>query len=211
MPQASLPLTEAAVAPNAGLILMARTAGEVTLKYDGETGRAAGSDQRVPNRATIVTGANSHAVLVFSNGNTLQLGAETTLTIADFTQEPFAQAVKVAELVEEPSVSQTRLQLVRGSVISHVKRLKVDLGSSFRVETPVGQMKPATAGGIFYLEFRPVQTGQASFELRASAGECVFFSKEDPAKTIRVPEGQKISLTVNVTRAADGQLRATAR
>jgi hypothetical protein len=199
---AAPPSTQLGAPVNAALILAAKVVGDVAMTQN-ERAQRLSVDQRIPSGVTVTTEKDSLAVLVFSNGTTLQLGEDTSLALADYFQDPFARAVKVAELVEEPSVSRTRLRLLHGTVIGEVKRLKLDHGSSFQVETPVGEMKSLGAGGTFQLEFGPAGSGQAAFRLKSGRGDFVLTRGDDPAKTIRVPEGQQIAIDVSVTAAPE--------
>jgi hypothetical protein len=129
----------------------------------------------------ITTAKDSSVILVFSNGATLNLGAESVLSIDEFLQDPFAAPVKVGELMEEPTVSTTKLNLLRGELISNVKKLHKDAGSSFTVQTPVGAA--GIRGTTFRLTFKP-QGSRASFSLTMLEGviELVFGNR--PSVTV---------------------------
>jgi len=87
---------------------------------------------------TITTDDKSSVVILFSNGAATQLGAQSELSIEKFLQDPFQDAIKLADLTEEPTVSTTKLKLNRGELVGVVKHLKHDQGSSFEIETPIG-------------------------------------------------------------------------
>lgn len=179
-------------------------------------------DDRVPQAAKIVTGKDSSIVLVFSNGATTQLGSDTELVIEEFLQDPFAKIVRIAELVEEPSRSRTRLALNRGELVGNVKKLKHAEGSSYTIVTPVGAA--GIRGTTFRIVFRPVAVGQAfgaipqpvEFSLTTLEGDVRFQpvapnavaggggfvgSPEVPVRT-----GQEIVLNLTVSRNPAGQL-----
>ena len=99
------------------------------------------------------TGEDARVLLVFSNGATVNLAAKSTLAIDEFLQDPFAQPVKVSELVDEPTTSITKLNLVRGELMSNVKHLRRDKGSLFNVQTPVGAA--GIRGTTFQVLYRP--------------------------------------------------------
>src|SRR4051812_30290390 len=73
-----------------GQISAAKVTGSVQVKVADKT-RDLHNGDNVEQSATVITALNSSVVLVFSNGATTQLGAETTLTIEQFLQDPFAQ------------------------------------------------------------------------------------------------------------------------
>src|SRR3982751_1037028 len=74
-----------------GQISAAKVNGSVHVKVAGQT-RDLHNGDFVEQAATVSTELNSSVVLVFSNGATTQLGADTTLTIDEFLQDPFAEA-----------------------------------------------------------------------------------------------------------------------
>lgn len=122
----------------------------------------------VTQNQIVNTGDDSRVLLVFSNGATISLGPKSRLSIEEFLQDPFTQPVKVSELVDEPTTSITKLNLIRGELISNVKHLRRDKGSSFSVETPVGAA--GIRGTTFQIVYRP--TGNvASYALRMVEGK----------------------------------------
>jgi hypothetical protein len=219
-------------------VLAARVTGTVQTILNGQA-TPLRTDDRVPQAAKIVTGANSSVVLVFSNGATTQLGSDTELIIEEFLQDPFASTVRVAELAEEPSRSRTRLSLNRGELVGNVKKLKHAEGSSFTVSTPVGAA--GIRGTTFRIVFRPVGAGQAfgalaqpfEFSITTLEGDVGFqqgtpgvpFTSTGPTPVpgiatapvtgtttlpiIGVPTGQEFSLTVTVAQNPAGQLVVT--
>lgn len=84
----------------------------------------------------IVTTAMSSAHLVFSNGSELTVKENTSVTIAELTQEAFGGNKSYEQLKADPSKSQALLQLNYGKVSGHVKQLRA--GSKFNIETPLG-------------------------------------------------------------------------
>jgi len=83
-------------------------------------------------------------------------------------QDPFNQPIKVSELVDEPTTSITKLNLVRGELMSNVKHLRRDKGSVFSVQTPVGAA--GIRGTTFQVLFRP-SGNFASYALRMVEGK----------------------------------------
>ena len=122
----------------------------------------------VTSSQIINTGDDSRVLLVFSNGATVSLGAKSRLAVDEFLQDPFTQPVKVSELVAEPTTSSTKLNLIRGEMLSNVKHLRLEKGSSFSVQTPVGAA--GIRGTTFQIVYR--STGSvASYALRMVEGK----------------------------------------
>lgn len=99
---------------------------------------------------SIVTGAWSTALLVFSNGSEILVTEKTSITIVELSQEAFGGTKSYEQLKADPSKSQSLLQLNYGKVSGHVKSLKA--GSRFEIETPLGTA--AIRGTKFVVECR---------------------------------------------------------
>ena len=201
--------TPGAAAPKvtggAELILVAKVNGTATMTVDGATTPLA-VDVKVPQSAKINTLKNSSVVLVFSNGATTQLGAESEMVIQEFLQDPFAGTIAMATITDEPSISTTRLKLNHGELVGKVAHLKHDKGSTFVVETPVGAA--GIRGTTFQIVFRPNGTGQAFFQLSTVEGSVAFGQPSgvtaQGTANVPVPTGQAITVTVDVTTNAQG-------
>ncbi len=201
------------VTGGAELILVAKVTGIVTMTVNGATTPLA-VNNKVLQSAKITTAKESSIVLAFSNGATTQLGAETELVIEEFLQDPFATMVKMADITDEPSVSTTKLKLNHGELVGKVAHLKHDQGSTFVVETPVGAA--GIRGTTFRIVFRPNGTGQAFFQLSTIEGNVAFGAPGTGGGTatpgvtatgtanVAVPQGQEISVNVDVTVNAQG-------
>lgn len=138
----------------------------------------------------INTGDDSRVLLVFSNGATVNLGPRSRLSIQEFLQDPLAQPVKVSELVDEPTTSTTKLNLIRGEMISNVKHLRREKGSTFAVETPVGAA--GIRGTTFQIVYRP--TGNvANYALRMVEGK-IAQDFNGRAREVEVVRDQQVAL-----------------
>ena len=146
---------------------------------------------RLAEGQVITTGKAARVVLVFSNGATVNLGAESVLSIDEFLQNPFADVIKVGDLQEEPTTSTTKLHLVRGELVSNVKKLRRADGSIFTIETPVGAA--GIRGTTFRLAYRP-QGNRASFALTMIEGtiELIFKTRNRP---VMVSDAKELILT----------------
>lgn len=123
-----------------GVIRVMRLVGTVKVT-DITTGNtvALNSGDVLSEDYTIQTGPYSSVVLLFSNGSTLLLKADTELSVSEFIQEPFKSTTEyMSQLDTEPSSSQTTLKLKYGSLIGQVKRLNTEEGSTYDVATPTG-------------------------------------------------------------------------
>lgn len=206
---------EAVPAKPSGLIVVAKVIGSAELTVAGVTKALRVHDEVLP-KAKITTADDSSVLLVFANGATAQLGAQSELVLERFLQDPFDAAVKLSELAEEPSRSLTALALNRGELVGSVKRLRYDLGSSFTIQSPVGAA--GVRGGLakFRMVFRSTGAGQAHFSLSCATGNVVF-QPTQPATSegggrvtgLSIPAGQEIAISVNVTRNEQGGLVVT--
>jgi len=84
--------------------------------------------------STIETKADSSNTLVFSNGTSIIVGPNSRFEVKKFLQEPFTPNRN--DLDVEPSISQTVVKMLRGSVGVCTSRLVA--GSSMSYQTPHG-------------------------------------------------------------------------
>lgn len=179
----------------AGRIVVAKVTGTVTATNSADrTSRALATNDVIGQNYVISTAGASSAVLVFSNGATVNVGADSVLSIDEFLQDPFDQAVKVSDLKEEPSTSTTRLNLTRGELVGNVKHLHQDKGSSFTVNTPVGAA--GIRGTTFRIVFTPDASGKVTFSLQTADGQVLFTGTTNTQ--VKVDAGKQITATVEV-------------
>ncbi|MBI5768610.1 MAG: hypothetical protein HZA93_12500 [Verrucomicrobia bacterium] len=189
-------------------IVAAQVKGEVEMRVGSEL-RALKTSEVVPQGARVLTGADSSAVLVFSNGVTLSLAAETELAIEQFLQDPFSAATTVAGAKQEPTVSKTLLNLFRGEIVGQTPQLNFAQGSAFGVRTAVGVFMPPARGtpeagefrgGVFRLRWgRPDAAGGIRLVASAGGSPWVFLQPTGgEAKSIIIPPGQQIEIGVGV-------------
>lgn len=165
-----------------GKIVVGAVSGEVFAMGGGDTQRTQlKKDALLYEGQVITTAKGASVILVFSNGATVNLGEESVLSVDEFLQDPFASPVKVGELTAEPTTSTTKLNLLRGELISNVKKLRKADGSSFNVQTPVGAA--GIRGTTFQLTYKP-RGNRASFSLTMIEGviELVFGNR--PSVTV---------------------------
>jgi hypothetical protein len=101
--------------PRPGSVIATQVVGDVKITAGSET-RPVKLDERLRVGVVFTTGRRSFLELALSNGTILQLGAESEMELDEFGQQPFSSSVKIAELKGEPTISRTRLRLVRGDM-----------------------------------------------------------------------------------------------
>lgn len=191
----------------AGAIKAVRVSGEVTrIASSGAPGPVA-EGQALIETDTIVTGRNSGVVLVFMNGSSVKLAAESRLAIEEFKMDPAGETIAVAALKEEPTTSKTRLNLAYGDLIGSVKKLGTS--SRFDIRTPVGAA--GIRGTTFRIVLRFGSDGRVAFTLSTAEGRVVFSGAvpaatsptAPPSREIEVTAGNEVSAVVEVSPATN--------
>jgi hypothetical protein len=181
----------------AGAIKAMRVQGDVIKMASNGTTAKVTEGQAIVETDTIITRAKGSVVLVFANGSSVRLAENSRLAIDEFKMDPLAQNIAVRQLVNEPTVSKTRLNLAYGDMVGNVKKL--NSASSYDVKTPVGAA--GVRGTTFRLVVRFDTAGQASFTLSTADGHVVFESAIQTTGgtgTIDVPAGTEVSATAQI-------------
>ena len=125
-----------------GAIIIASLEGQVAVK-NNETGNLLPADRvkvggMIFDGHTVETGKGSKVVLLFSSGTITTLKEESVLNIKKFAQQKFdpTKAGKLTARKDEPSPSETVIDLSLGDMVVDVKKLKKE--SSFNIDSPVG-------------------------------------------------------------------------
>ncbi len=129
-------LSQAAM--DAGIIKAFRVKGGVQL-LDESTGVRSPMEegQTFSQGYTVTTGKNSSVVLLFSNGSSIIVNAESILSVSKFLQEPYDPGLgEYTDLDADPSQSDTLLKMDYGEIIGNVKSLRQE--SKYQVDTPAG-------------------------------------------------------------------------
>ena len=156
-------------------------------------------EEKITEQNTVVTtGPASRVILVFSNGATINLAAESQLNIETFQQDPFGGEYSIENATSEPDAkSVTKLRLTRGELVGNVKTLRSDLGSEFTVSTPAGAA--GIRGTTFRIVYRPDGNGQAFFSVMTLEGDvAVTTTSGTTAAPISVTSEQSVEITVEV-------------
>jgi hypothetical protein len=231
--RAQVPATPGAagVFDRPGRVLVAKLTGTARMTESNGKVTPLAPELQIPQSAKINTDQNSSVVLVFSNGASTRLEADTELVIEEFLQDPFPAQIKVSALEEEPTPSRTTLVLNRGELVGEVKKLRIGQNSSFKVKTPVGAA--GIRGTTFRIVYRPTSSGQAFFNLSTASGIVAFdqggngggnattnqqggatqgggatnaaVTGSGTVTGLDIPQGQEIILNVTVTQNAAGQ------
>jgi len=193
-----------------GYIAVMRVTGEAYVFEAGDTLRfALRTGSLVSAGQQIATGPKANVMLAFSNGATVTIGENAIVAVDEFTQTPFSEMFKMAEATKEPSISKTRLNLVRGEVLANVKKLNSSEGSFFEVKTPIGVA--GIRGTTFEISYFPpsfkngptatrdtapanTNNGTPTFELVMLEGT-IAMHVTGKSRPIIVPEGKELVLT----------------
>ena len=182
-----------------GTVVVAKVTGAVSAVVDGAASELK-DGEIVSQSAKVNTGPDASVILLFSNGTSVKLGADTEIIVQEFWQAPVSAPNNARAAGAAPSESRTTLALNRGEIVGKVHDLLALQGSSFAVKTPVGVAE--SAGGIFLISIRTAAAHQVLFQLCAVDREIGFVvsggSDSHPGKRLVVPPGQEISLAVEI-------------
>lgn len=173
---------DAPPAMSVGQIKAACVIGDVdAINHDDQSVTPLHNDDVLAQGFTVKTGEDASIVLVFSNGATTRLGANTELSIEEFLQQPFADdELSLEKLEKEPTQSSTKLRLERGDLVGHV--LALHAGSTHVTSTPVGAA--GIRGTTFRHVYRLAPNGAAVFSSATDEGEVGFTATDGQTATI---------------------------
>ena len=177
-------------------------------KYSSEAKAMEGDILSVGSQINV--GAESEAILLFSNGTTTTLGANSQMTVRVFLQKGFAKSdKKVSALKEEVSSSTLLIDLQVGDLVVDVLKLKKK--SNFEITSPLGVA--GIRGTSFMLSASAESTklsvlnGRVDFvsndkkENQVSAEKVLLSSKEKEPVFNDLADAQKQSIAQTVARA----------
>lgn len=182
--------------PRPGAVVISEVVGSVRAGV-GDERREVKADDRVRVGSTVATGRKSIATVTLSNGAILNLGADSEIEIEEFGQAPFSGSAKVVEMKEEPSLSRTRLRLVRGDVTVQVKRLNLSRGSSFLLTMLAGTVRLGEGEFRAMVQMSDMGLGVCTLELRRGSAEFELLGSAFTS----VPLGRKLAFAVEVDNA----------
>lgn len=184
-----------AALPRPGAILVVEVTGDVQATF-GDQRRAVQVDERLRVDAVVTTGRRATVKLQLSNGAMVQLGSESEIEFEEFGQAALYGTVKLAELKEEPSISRTRIRLIRGEVGADVKPLKVARGSSFTCDVVAGTLRIAEGSFRAMVRMTDLGLGVCTVELlNGKADFEIVGAKPEPLRP-----GAKLGFAVEVDK-----------
>ena len=155
-----------------GQLTVTAVAGELSVRA-GEKLKPAQVDDRVRVDSRLISGRRSLATLTFSNGAILELGPDSEIEVEELLQAPFTTSLKPVEWKAEPSVSRTRLRLVRGEARVSVKRLLSARGSVFAIVSAAGVA--SVDDGLLRVQVRMTELGIGLCVVELTRGGGGFF------------------------------------
>lgn len=181
--------------PRPGAVLVLDVIGEATASTSDQQ-KPISADQRLRVGSTISTERMSLVTIILSNGATLRVGSESELEVEEFGQATIPGSPKFAEMKEEPTVSRTRLNLVRGDVTIDVKPLKTARGSSFVLSTLAGTVQ--SSEGVFHVRVRMSDLGLGICTIEVERGAAQF----EPlgGKPTPIVAGRQLALALEIDR-----------
>lgn len=181
--------------PRPGAILVLDVYGEATATASDQQ-KSLKPEERLRVGSTIATARMSLATIILSNGTTLRLGSEAELEIEEFGQATIPGSVKYVELKAEPTVSRTRLRLLRGDVTVEVKPLNASRGSSFMLTMLAGTVR--TTEGTFHARVRMSDLGLGICTIEVTGGAAEF--EPVGGKFAPIPPGSPLAFAVELDR-----------
>lgn len=184
------------VLPRPGAVLVVDVMGEATASTSDQR-KAIKADDRLRVGSTITTRRLSLATLILSNGATLRIGSDSEVEIEEFGQATLSGSPKYAEMKAEPTISRTRLRLLRGDVIVDVKPLNVERGSSFLLTTAAGVLRIREGVIQATVEMSDLGLGVCTVELKRGTAE---FEVLGGAFT-PIPAGRKLAFALELDKS----------
>nr|WP_234043849.1 FecR domain-containing protein [Cerasicoccus arenae] len=135
---------------------------------------------RFKQGVTINTASDATVVLLFSNGSSLTIKPDTTLSIEEYLQAPLPQdAPTLDSLDKEPTTSKTKLRLLEGDIIGSVKKLNTEEGSSYQVDSPIGTAGIRGTNYEFSTNIRGIATPSGRFGIAIGNGIYIPLSNKE--------------------------------
>ena len=186
-----------------GSIKAARVQGEVLkLAADGTSAPLKDGDL-VTEADTVTTGKGASVVLVFGNGSSVRLGAESRLAIEEFKMDPLdAPISNPSALTEEPNKSKTTLNLSYGEMVGDVKKLNTS--SSYSIKTPVGAA--GIRGTIYRIVFRPSSDGKAFFQIQTAEGLVVMEGVAN-LENVEIPQDKEVVVEIDTEKPEEATVK----
>ncbi len=184
-----------------GRIKAARVQGDVQKITNAGDAVALKDGDEVVQTDSVSTGKGASVVLVFANGSSVRLGAESRLRIDEFLMDPLdAPLTNAGALKEEPTKSKTTLNLSYGEMVGDVKKL--NSSSSYSIKTPVGAA--GIRGTIYRIVYRPSSDGKAFFQIQTAEGLVVMEGVTNAE--VPVAEGKEVVVEIDTAKPEDAKV-----
>lgn len=182
-----------------GKVVVANVVGKAEgIEPGSQSTRVLKSNDVITEKYTVKVGAASTAILVFSNGSSINLRENSSLVISEFLQDPFATPYAAAIITEEPTTSVTKLNLTQGEIVCNVKKLRTKEGSSLTVNTPVGAA--GVRGTTFAVSFVPDPSGNGNWIYTLSVTEGSVALTDANGNVTNVTAGKEVVISVKLTK-----------
>ena len=183
--------------PRLGAVWVTSLQGEAFITAGGER-KPIRADERLRVGSTLVTGRKTALGLALSNGVLVELASEAELEVEEFGQAPVTGSLKYPDLKEEPTLSRTKLRLVRGAVTVTVKPLKVSRCSTFTLVTPAGTLRTGEATLRAMVRMSDLGLGVGTLEVVRGSAQMEIAGR---APTV-VPAGRQFTYVLEVDKAS---------
>jgi hypothetical protein len=174
------------------VIVVAVEGGAELMKISEREKRKALLGMVIAQGDTLEVEANSKITLLFSNGTLVTAQENTRMVVRAFDQQTFEPVgKKVADLQEEPSVSNVKINIDMGSLV--VKTKKLARNSSFDINSPLG------TAGIRGTEFQLGMDPSQGMQLDVTESTVAFTPPGGSPTPISQGQGLDISSTGAIT------------
>ncbi|MGE9296528.1 MAG: FecR family protein [Puniceicoccales bacterium] len=188
---ASLFISNAQAQEKLGTIKAFLVKGNVTLINNAGQSMPLKRGQEFGSGTTVVTGDNSSALLLFSNGASVNVTPNTKYSINQFEQAAYDPALGTfLRLKEDPSVSNTQTALEYGQLIGEVRKLGP--GSQYTINTPIASA--GIRGTVWVLQYNPASQ---TFTASNVTGDVVVYLPD--GSTVEVPADSSYTIVSGMT------------
>jgi len=180
--------------------------GKVLYYPEGESSRPLQRGDVLREGDWLTTSPSASVLLVFSNGSSVTVDENSSLTLEELEQEGYKGKKAYSDLKADPSKSTTILTLNYGELNGEVKKLRE--ASTFNVETPLGtaairgtvfNVALTYSNGVYTLTVTNVSgslavTGPSG---ATQGGETVAEDAQTQTVTKNVAEGSQVSVNIS--------------
>ena len=174
----------------AGNIRVLQVKGAVTVSVADKPAAPLQEGAFIQQYQVIKTYKDAQILLLFSNGTQVTVQPDSVFSVDQFLQTPFdSRKTDYSKIKSEPSVSQTKLFVSKGSIIADVAKLKK--GSSFKIGTPRGVAK--IHGTLIQVTVNTTAGGSVSVTINLPQGLADFASTN--GQQVTLSNGQTVTVS----------------